>query len=381
MRIVQIGAYPTDVDYIKGGVEASVYGIAKELSLRDEVYVIDVPRFGVEDDVERQGNMTVHRYRNPGRHQKDAAKRVKDIVGVIKDYHPSVCHIHGTGPFSWHMLKALKRHGLSVALTVHGVLNVEKRNALRRRFSLKAVYQYLYQGFFERRILSHMDSVIVDTEYVKEAVKHLKLKRTPLMEVIPQGIDMSYFDLSCSPTSRMVLSVGAFSRRKGHLYLIQAFEKVCALDESVSLTICGSVAETQYLNEIESHLAVSPCKDRIRLVIDAPKEALQDYYRNAHVFALHSQEESQGIVLAEAMASGLPVVSTRVGGIPYVIDEGKTGLLTEYGNVQAFAGSMLHLLNDHAGWLEMSVQCRTAAANYSWSRIADRITEVYHVIQ
>ena len=380
MRIIQIGSFPTDVNYIKGGVEASVYGIAKELSLRNEVFVMDVPRFGTEDLFERQDGMTVHRFRNPGRHQKDAAKRVKDIVGVIKDYHPSVCHVHGTNPFSWRMMKALKREGLLVALTVHGVVNVEKKNALRRRFSLKALYQYLYQGFVEKRILSHLDSVIVDTEYVKDAVRRLKLRRTPLMEVIPQGIDRSFYELRCSSTSRSILSVGAFSRRKGHLFLIRAFEMVSEQINDVNLTICGSIAEMEYLNEIESYLSGSPHKDRIHLVFDASKETIQEYYRNAHIFALHSQEESQGIVLAEAMAVGLPVVSTRVGGIPYVVEDGVTGLITEYGDVSAFACSIQHLLDNHSDWMKMSALCRNASLKYSWSRIAEQVTDRYRVI-
>ena len=381
MRIIQIGSFPSDVKYIKGGVEASVYGLANELCNSGEVIVMDVPRIGVEDRVERQGDMTIHRFCNPGRHQQDAAKRVNDIVAVILGYHPTICHIHGTNPFSWKMMKALRRKGIPIALTVHGVLNVEKKNALKRRFSWKSLYQYLYQGFVEKRILCNIERVIVDTGYVHDAVKCLKLRKTPQMDVIPQGIDRSFFGLSSSSSSRSILSVGAFSRRKGHLNLIQAFEKVCEQVDDVDLTICGSVAESDYLSEIESYLSRSKYKDRIRLVFDAPKEALLEYYKNAHVFALHSQEESQGIVLAEAMAAGLPVVSTRVGGIPYVIDDEVTGLLSEYGDVSAFACSMLHLLNNHSDWIKMSEHCKQAAAKYSWSRIAEQVTNMYHVIQ
>lgn len=380
MIIIQIGQFPSNVDYIKGGVEASVYGLTKELSKNADVFVMDVPRIGFEETIERLGDITIHRFRNPGKHQKDAIRRVRDIIDIIRNYHPSICHIHGTNPFSWQMLKALKRCGIPVALTVHGVLNVEKKNALKRRFSLKALYQYVYQGYVERRILSQTESVIVDTEYVKDAVKSLRLKSTPLMQVIPQGIDKSFFGLICSSTSRTILSVGAFARRKGHLLLIQAFERVCAQEPNTDLIICGSVAETQYLNEIESYLSISPCKDRIQLVIDASKDALQDYYKTAHIFALHSQEESQGIVLAEAMAAGLPVVSTRVGGIPFVIDDGETGLITEYGDIQSFANSILYLLNNDADWIRMSGQCRINAEKYSWSSIAEQITHMYHII-
>ena len=380
MRVIQIGQFPSNVDCIKGGVEASVYGLTKELSKSAEVIVIDIPRIGFEDQIERFGTITVHRFRNPGKFQINATRRVRDIVGIVRSYNSFICHIHGTNPFSWQMLKTLKRCGIPVALTVHGVMNVEKKNALKRRFSLKALYQYVYQGYVERRILSKTESVIVDTEYVKEAVRSLRLKSTPLMRVIPQGIDKSYFGLTCSSTSRTILSVGAFARRKGHLFLIQAFELVCAQECNTDLIICGSVAETQYLNEIETYLSKSPYKERIQLVINASKDALQNYYQKAHIFALHSQEESQGIVLAEAMAVGLPVVSTRVGGIPFVIDDGKTGLITDYGDLQSFANSILYLLNNDVDWLKMSGQCRMASEKYSWSSIVEQITNMYSFI-
>ena len=146
------------------------------------------------------------------------------------------------------------------------------------------------------------------------------------------------------------------------------------------MIICGSVAETQYLNEIETYLSKSPYKERIQLVINASKDALQNYYQKAHIFALHSQEESQGIVLAEAMAVGLPVVSTRVGGIPFVIDDGKTGLITDYGDLQPFANSILYLLNNDVDWLKMSGQCRMASEKYSWSSIVEQITNMYSFI-
>lgn len=380
MRIIQIGQFPTHVGYIRGGVEASVYGLAKELSKYAEVEVMDIPRVGTDDRVECFEGMTVYRFRNTGCHQKDAAKRVNHIVEIILDLHPSVCHIHGTSPFCWRMLRDLKRQDIPVALTVHGVLNVEKKKALKNHFSWKGLYQYIYQGIIEKRILSSINNVIVDTEYVKEAIKSLRLKRMPLMKVIPQGIDQHFFDLSCSSSSSTVLSVGAFSRRKGHFYLIKAFEQVCEKDNQVLLTICGSSADAQYLAEIESYVSNSPFKDRIQLVVDASKEALYALYGKAHIFALHSQEESQGIVLAEAMATGLPIVSTRVGGIPYVVENGACGLITEYGNVHTFADSMLYLLNSPTAWLKMSNQCRTAAMKYSWTIIGNQITNVYHDI-
>jgi len=195
--------------------------------------------------------------------------------------------------------------------------------------------------------------------------------------VIPQGINENFYKLSCSGSSSEVLSVGNFSPRKGHLLLVKAFERVCDEIDGAILTICGGIADGNYYQDLVSYVEKSPHRERIRIKVNVPHRDLLSHYQSAHVFALHSQEESQGIVLAEAMAAGLPVVSTTVGGIPFVIGNGKTGLLTEYGDVRAFAQSMIHLLRSRKDWEEMSGRCRAESISYSWKTIAEDIRSVY----
>ena len=121
MQITQIGPYPLSPDCIHGGVEASVYGLVNELgservselvserlanstsaqrstlnAQRNVIDVFDLPRIGEKDRVERSGNLTVHRYANPGTHNKDAVLRLKEMVRDIIAVHPDVCHIHGS---------------------------------------------------------------------------------------------------------------------------------------------------------------------------------------------------------------------------------------------------------------------------------------------
>ena len=377
MRILQIGQFPMSPDLIRGGVESSVYGLATEQAKSHAVFALDIPRLNGADSIERIGEVTVYRFRNVGRYQKDASGRIPDMLKIITSLQPSICHLHGTSPFNWIVFDSLRKIGIPVVVTVHGLINVEKKKLLRKHFSLKTLYQLIVQSSAERRILKSAKEVIVDTEYVEKAIRAYHLSTIPHMTIIPQGIQDHFYHISCSDNSHEILSVGAISKRKGHLYLIQSFEKICEKIPDAHLTICGSMAESDYFMIIKEYLSASPYRNRISILTDVPKEELFNLYHKAHLFALHSQEESQGIALAEAMAAGLPVVATKVGGIPYVISDGVTGLLADYGDTISFSSFIEHLMSSHTDWVEMSRMCRKEALLYSWETISEAVSIVY----
>lgn len=379
-NIVQIGPYPLSEKLISGGMEASVYGLANEQSKSQTVFVIDFPRKDLEDSVEKKDNLTVFRYKNTGSHNKDAVRRILEIVEQIMRLNPYVCHIHGTGVFSCMIFEALKQKGVPLMLTVHGLVKEEKRKTLKNRFSLKALYQFWTQTSAERKLLQSASGIIVDTQYVAKQIDQYRLTSRLIVSVIPQGINEQFFSVSCSPRSKTILSVGAFSRRKGHILLIKAFEKIAQHIPEASLTICGVVSENAYYNEVIDYVNASLFKDRISIMTNLPKEQLLAQYEKAHVFALHSQEESQGIVFAEAMVTGLPIVATNVGGIPYVVEHGVTGLLSAYSDVDAFASCLEQLLTNEEEWANMSVAGKSAAKQYAWNSIAHNVEIAYATV-
>ena len=381
MKILQIGSYPLDASIIRGGVESSVYGLAQEQRKSHDVVVLDIPRKGIEDAIERDQNLTVYRFVNSGPHQVDACGRIPDMMAVILKERPDICHVHGTGIFSYHLFNALKKGGQRAVVTVHGLAYIEKKKELGRKFSVKTLFQLYTQTKAEKGLLNLADKVIVDTEYVAGVLADYHLRFPPDVTIIPQGINTRFFSLSCSESTKEVLSVGTFSRRKGHLLLIRAFEKTCDEVKDAHLTICGAMTDSVYFSEIETYLSLSKHKDRITLVSGVSEKELDRLYEKAHIFALHSQEESQGIVLTEAMAAGLPVVATRVGGIPYVVGHRCTGLLSEYGDVEAFSNSLTDLLKDDSLWNLMSRQCRSVAQDYAWDKIASEVEKFYFSIE
>ena len=380
MRVVQIGSYPLSPDRILGGVEASVYGLAQQLSLTQEVHVFDLPRLDGEVGTEKDGRVIVHRHRNDGKRQIATSSLVKVMAKEIAALHPDICHIHGTNLFMWLMYRRLTQLGLRIVVTVHGLVRVEKQKLLKKKVTLKRILQYLYQGRAEKKLLSRLPLAVVDTEYVREMVNQYPIRKKPEMRVVPQGINEDFFLMNCSAESHTYLSVGAIGERKGQLLTHKAYEQVRRNGLEYKLVMVGPVADNSYFAELKEAIDKSEYKKDIRLLVDLPNVELRQRYCEARVFVLHSEEESQGIVFAEAMATGLPVVATRVGGVPYVVKHSVTGLLADYGDVSGFAQQMEKLMDDAALWQSMSRQSKHMANDYHWSTIADKIFELYQDI-
>lgn len=377
MRVAQIGSYPLSCDCIFGGVEASVYGLAQQQGQTMEVHVFDIPRLDGKVIVERDGDVVVHRFRNEGKRQIATSRQVKTVAKEIAAMHPDICHIHGTNLFMWLMYRRLTHLGLRVVVTVHGLVRVEKRNQLKNKFTIKRVIQFLYQSRAEKKLLSRIPIAIVDTEYVREMVCHYPIRKKPEMKVVPQGINEDFFSMNCSSKSRIFLSVGAIGERKGQMSTLRAYEQVRRAGLDAKLVFVGPVANRAYYEELKTVIGNSEFTSDIRLLVGLTGEELRQQYSEAHVFVLHSEEESQGIVFAEAMAMGLPVVATRVGGVPYVVREGVTGLLSDYGDVASFADNMTKLMSDGLQWQSMSRNSKQVADEYHWLSIADKVSEIY----
>lgn len=385
MNIVQVGPFPLSADCIRGGVESSVFGLVNELSRNHVVDVFDYPRINGKDSVERKGSLTVHRYANPGNHNQDAMDRGKEILRDIVSLHPDIVHIHGTGGLSGALYSAVKTYGIPVLLTVHGLLHIEKKNALIKHPSLKHLYQLFVQSHAEFKVLNEAEHIIVDTEYVAEQIKHLhskkKISHLPWMYVVPQGIQSQYLQVSPKkPVIPTILSVGSISQRKGHLLLVKAFEIVHKTVPSAKLIIAGTLTEKANYTQLQNEIGKLHLKQSVELLTNIPQEQLLQIYQEATIFALHSQEESQGIALVEAMATGLPIVSTLVGGIPFVVKNGKTGLLSKYGDVDSFANNMIKLLTIENLRTQMSQSARLSAQSYSWQEITQAIEIIYNRI-
>jgi glycosyltransferase involved in cell wall biosynthesis len=197
----------------------------------------------------------------------------------------------------------------------------------------------------EQRALGLMDHVFALSEYTYADLAAM-VPAFKLSLGVP-GVDTELFHPAHSPpTDGCILSVGRLSDpRKNVRLLLDAYQRLRdRLPDAPRLVLVGGDLPSQdWVWVSEWGLA-----DRIEVCLDLTSEELAPLYRQASLFVLSSNEEGLGIVILEAMASGLPVVGTRCGGPETCVVEGETGYLVPVGDAEALARSMQVLLEDRA---------------------------------
>lgn len=175
------------------------------------------------------------------------------------------------------------------------------------------------------------------------------------VHAIYHGLDTSYF----SPRAPIegtevpvVLAVGRFVKKKGFDCLIDACAQLTAAGLVFRCIIVGERGDAY--DDVVRQIAARGLVDRVHLRAAVAQDELREIYRAARVFALPCQVTADGDrdgfpnVLAEAMAMGVPVVTTPISGIPEMIDDGVHGLLVPSGDSAALAGALHRVLTDDA---------------------------------
>ena len=149
--------------------------------------------------------------------------------------------------------------------------------------------------------------------------------------------------LGVAESERVILSVGRLSREKGHADLVQSLARLARLHPALGFkaVIVGDGPERA---RVEAEAASAGVGDR--MVFAGHADDVRPFYAAADVLALPSHSEGSPLVLLEAMAAGVPVVATDVGGVPEVAADGETALLVPARDARAFAAALARVLSD-----------------------------------
>ena len=200
--------------------------------------------------------------------------------------------------------------------------------------------------------------------------------------IIPNGVSVEHFS---TPVPRLpelddgmfnILSVGRLEKRKGQRYLLRAFARVKALRPQARLVLVGGYGE-RTLHAYQRWVRENSLRDVVFAGYVSDAE-LPRYHQTADVFcAPNTGNESQGIVLLEAMAAGCPVIASNIEGFAGVITHGVDGVLVRPKDSDALADALIDAIDDRARQQEIAAKGSERAQFFSWDRVAQRVLSYY----
>lgn len=197
----------------------------------------------------------------------------------------------------------------------------------------------------ETRALAAARLVVVTSRATAVALQEYGVGKDRVRVVEP-GTDRAPVAAGSKEGVVALLCVATLTPRKGHATLFRALGRLRHLPWR--LTCVGSLdRDRETVAELRAFLSANALEDRVSLVGEADPAAVAEYYNRADVFVLPTEYEGYGMAVAEALARGLPVISTRTGAIPEIAIDG-AGLLVQPGDVDAVTEALSTVLTERA---------------------------------
>ncbi len=300
---------------------------------------------------------------------------------ACRQHRVDLLHAHQYTPFfyaacSRTLLAGLQRRRVPLLFTEHG----RHYPDIRKRRRVLA----------NRLLLCRGDRVTAVGDFVKQALITNEGIAASRIDVIHNGIDPDAFthalpaarlaarqriraDLRISPDQPVLLHVARFHPVKDHATCVCAFAQLHAAMPDAVLLLAGDGEQRQAIEQRAADLGVNPS---IRFL--GVRHDVADLMAAADAFVLSSLSEGLSVTLLEAMAAGLPIAATDVGGNGEVVEHHVTGLLSPRGDAQQLARHMLHLLRDPALARAMGQAGRDRLlAHFTQQRMHDAYADLY----
>ncbi len=374
MRVVMLGLYPSDPRRVLGGVEAVMFLLTRALAVDEkvDVHVVTLKPSGEQVSPPQGVRVQVHtlplpRFSRLMWHTRSMA-RLREMVATLQ---PDVVHAHGSDMYTGAAVTGPFPH----VVTVHGVMAREANTVwgVRRRLAREV------DRWFERWVLSRAREVIAISPYVREAYPWLRAR----LHFVENPVNPRYFRVPMDSMERgRVLCVARVIPRKDILGLVRAFSRVAEVLPEASLFVAGEMRSfPEYARACTDEVRRLGLQGRVHFLGGVDEVTLAEEYARAQVVVLNSVQETAPVVIAEGMAAARAVVATRVGGVPYMIEHGRTGWLVPPRDEEAMAHALVHLLSHGGETRRMGERAREEARRrFHPQEVAARHMAVYRQV-
>ncbi len=341
-----------------GGVERGVVDVARYFSSSHEEVIVVSGGGRLVSELKKEG--VVHYTLNVHRKSPLTLLSIPRLRWIIKKEKPDIIHCRSRVP-GWVGFFATRNTDTDFITTAHGK----------------------YSPHFFSKVMAWGKFVICPSKVIARHMQDKFDVGEDKIIIIPRWVDLDSFKFV--PYSRRgekvtILSVGRISPSKGYEYLIEAMRRVVRTDPYVNLKIVGDVSSShqRYFNYLKSMVQRYSLNYNIKFV--GYRKDIPLLLSSAHLLVAPSVvEESFGRVIIESFACGTPVIASRLGAFPEIIEDKKTGILVPPRDPQSLSDAILKVLQDRPFAERMTVAARkTVEEKFSAYKCIGKLQEIYH---
>lgn len=371
-RIAILSNFPADHMSFTGGVETATAALVEGLTAHSgefDFHLVATSTSLVADVCETRDGVSFHFI--GGLHRSWVRPRLPLRVAktshLLRILRPDLVHCQGDPELALAAVLA----GYRPTLTIHGVAPHEANLRTGRDFWSTQVAVLI-----GRVIARHVGAYICNSAYAASVAG-----RGRPMFAIPNAVSSVFFSAArpADPTAKppCLVFVGVLAPLKRPADLLHAHAALRRKFPTLTTILCGPTDDEGYARRLQQIIAEENI-DGVRFVGSLSHDSLAALLRGATALVLPSAQENAPMAIAEAMAIGLPVVATRVGGVPEMVKEGVTGLLYPPGDVERLIACLDRLLSDAALSTQLGRQARELAlTRYTPAAVASETVAAY----
>ncbi|MDW7730295.1 MAG: glycosyltransferase family 4 protein [Bacillota bacterium] len=295
---------------------------------------------------------------------------------TIKRIGLEIIHVHS--PFLLGSLgaRAARRHRLPLIFTFHTLYDQYVHYFPFAEEASRQVVQAIGRDFCNR-----CNMVVAPSQLVVNYLRRIGVKAP--IENIPTGVDLEEFrnldkywlrdNYGIKDKEKVLLFVGRLGKEKNVTFLLKSFEMILNRHPDTKLVMVGAGPQDKYLEKMCKEAGI---RDKVIFTGVLPRNLIVHCYASSDLFVFPSVTETQGLVIGEAKATGLPVVAVRAFGPAEMVKHGEDGLLTDP-SLPAFTNAILELLEDSKMHKKMSRQALKNVREISSVKCADKMLSIY----
>ena len=370
MKLAIITSFPDDIGAPVGGVEAVSANLVQALAEFDDldIHVITTRQACTSSGTKRWGKVIVHRLPWAG------GSTLRNAVGPgrrqIREFleqkvKPDIIHAHDT-------------YGLMIqdipvprVLTVHGFIHAD--TALQP--GCLARPRARMWRFVELRGWSKFPHIISINPYVREKVK--TATRATIHD-IDNPVQVDFFSVEHQDEGNTVFFAGAITHLKNPIVILQAANLFSAERHKINIRLAGRACDPSYYRSMQDFAKQSGLEENTRFLGELNQQEIRRELSAASVFVLPSLQENAPASIGEAMAVGVPVVTSNRCGMPYMVRDGESGFLVDPNNADDIARRLGQLLKNDELRRSMGAKGKEIALDrFHPAKVAVRTREVY----